>query len=60
MNIIYENYEFDLVEFRPSQISENGLRYEIYEYVGKLKLPGKRIILYFNADILMKVEIIIE
>lgn len=51
---------FDLISIPPYEFIENGLLLEPYEYFGKinevLELRTKHILLYFNADVLMRVE----
>ena len=55
----YEEYEFVLIPIPPYEFIENKLSLEPYEYFGDIKeLLGckvKQIILYYNADILMRV-----
>lgn len=57
----YSDYEFQVIPIPPYEIIENNLSIELYEYFGEidevLNLRVKHIILYFNADILMKVEL---
>jgi|GEM_PF-1030236 len=54
-------YEFEIIPIPPYEFIENGLSLELYEYFGDIKeifgLMVKQIILYFNADILMKVTL---
>ncbi|MEG1199160.1 MAG: hypothetical protein RSD53_07200 [Algoriella sp.] len=56
----YADYEFDLISIPPYEFIENELSLEPYEYFGDihdiLELKTKHILLYFNADILMRVE----
>lgn len=56
----YTEYEFDLISIPPYEFIENGLLLEPYEYFGEinkiLELRTKHILMYFNADILMRVE----
>lgn len=53
-------YEFEIIPIPPYEFIENGLSLESYEYFGDIKeifgLMVKQIILYFNADILMRVD----
>ncbi len=52
----YENYEFQLSSIK--EYVENGLSYEVYLYTGYEKSifnqEAEKILLHFNADILMK------
>ncbi|MFC3160919.1 hypothetical protein SAMN05443633_105299 [Chryseobacterium arachidis] len=56
----YTDYEQDLISIPPYEFIENGLSLEPYEYFGQihevLELRIKHILLYFNADVLMRVE----
>lgn len=56
----YTDYEQDLISIPPYEFIENGLSLEPYEYFGDinevLELRTKHILLYFNADVLMRVE----
>ncbi|MFP7657626.1 hypothetical protein [Chryseobacterium proteolyticum] len=56
----YTDYEFDLISIPPYEFIENGLSLEPYEYFGEinevLELRTKHILMYFNADVLMRVE----
>ncbi|WP_435522909.1 hypothetical protein [Chryseobacterium indoltheticum] len=56
----YADYEFDLISIPPYEFIENGLSLEPYEYFGEineiLELRTKHILMYFNADVLMRVE----
>ena len=56
----YADYEFDLISIPPYEFIENGLSLEPYEYFGQihevLELRIKHILMYFNADVLMRVE----
>lgn len=56
----YTDYEPDLISIPPYEFIENGLSLKPYEYFGGiyeiLELRTKHILLYFNADILMRVE----
>ncbi|WEK69615.1 MAG: hypothetical protein P0Y62_17580 [Candidatus Chryseobacterium colombiense] len=56
----YADYEFDLISIPPYEFIENDLALEPYEYFGEvnkiLERRTKHILLYFNADILMRVE----
>lgn len=60
LNSEYAEYEFDLISIPPYEFIENGLSLEPYEYFGEiheiLELRTKHILMYFNADILMRVE----
>lgn len=53
----YDNWEFDLLA--TGEVLENGISYEIYEFVGELPvlfdIKPRKIELLFNADILEKV-----
>lgn len=57
----YEEYEFDLIPIPPYEFIENKLSLEPYEYFGEIKevlgCKVKQIILYYNADTLMRVMI---
>ncbi|HAT3992457.1 hypothetical protein HZP84_08740 [Elizabethkingia anophelis] len=57
----YCNFEFEVIPLPPYEILENSLILEPYEYFGEIseifEIRVKHIILYFNADILMKVEL---
>jgi hypothetical protein len=54
-------YEFEIIPVPPYEIIENNLSLEPYEYFGEINnilgFRTKQVILYFNADVLMKVEI---
>lgn len=54
------DYEFEIIPIPPYEFIENELSLEPYEYFGEkdeiLGLKVKHIILYFNADVLMRVE----
>lgn len=56
----YADYEFDLISIPPYEFIENGLSLEPYEYFGEinevLELRTKHILMYFNADVLIRVE----
>ncbi len=56
----YENYEFQLSSIK--EYVENGISYEVYLYTSSEKSifnqEADKILLHFNADILMKVECI--
>jgi len=56
----YVDYEFDLISIPPYEFIENELSLEPYEYFGEinevLELRTKHILMYFNADVLMRVE----
>lgn len=55
------NYEFQIIPIPPYEIIENNISLETYEYFGEINevfnLRVRHIFLYFNADILMKVEL---
>ena len=55
------DYEFDIIPIPPYDFIQNNLSLEPNEYFGKddilFGMKTKQIILYFNADILMKVKI---
>ncbi|QFG52036.1 hypothetical protein [Chryseobacterium sp.] len=57
----YEEYEFDLIPIPPYEFIENELSLEPYEYFGEVKevlgCKVQQIILYYNADNLMRVMI---
>lgn len=57
----FADYEFDLIPIPPYDFIVNNLSLEPYEYFGKndvlFGMKTKQIILYYNADILMKVRI---
>ena len=56
----FADYEFDLIPIPPYEFIENDLALEPYEYFGEINkvfdIRTKHILLYFNADILMRVE----
>ena len=58
------DFEFDIIPIPPFDFIENNLSLEPYEYFGEtVKIFGKitkQIILYYNADILMRVRMIFE
>lgn len=57
----YENYEFQLSSFK--EIEEKRISYDVYLYTGKkniFKIQAEEILLYFNADILMKIEYVLD
>ena len=60
----FADYEFDIIPIPPYEFIENELALEPYEYFGKineiLNLKVKHILLYFNADILMRVEFLFK
>ncbi|SHF23702.1 hypothetical protein [Chryseobacterium takakiae] len=60
LNSEYAEYEFDLISIPPYEFTENELSLKPYEYFGEiyetLELRTKHILLYFNANVLMKVE----
>ncbi|HIC8644168.1 TPA: hypothetical protein ACW7X5_001410 [Elizabethkingia meningoseptica] len=60
----YCNFEFEVIPLPPYEIFENSLILEPYEYFGDISeifdMRVKHIILYFNADILIKVELKIK
>ncbi|KQT25883.1 hypothetical protein ASG22_04065 [Chryseobacterium sp. Leaf405] len=64
LNSEHADYEFDLIAIPPYEIIENGLSLESYEYFGTiteiLNQRTKHILLYFNADVLMKVEFLFK
>lgn len=53
--------EFEIIPVPPYKIIENGLLLEPYEYFGEiddiLGFKPSQIILYYNADILMRVKV---
>lgn len=55
------SYEFEIIPIPPYEFVENNLSLEPYEYFGEvnsiLGFRTQQIILYFNADRLMRVEI---
>ena len=57
----YQQYEFELIPIPPYDFLENNLSLEPYEYFGNddivFGIKTKQIILYYNADILTKVQI---
>lgn len=56
------DYEFQLISIPPYEIIENNISLESYEYFGDINqilgLRVQHIFLYFNADRLMRVELI--
>lgn len=60
----FADYEFDIIPIPPYEFIENELALEPYEYFGKineiLDLKVKHILLYFNADVLMRVEFLFK
>lgn len=58
----YDFFEFQVISVPPYEFFENNLSLVSYEYFGdKSKILGittKHIFLYFNADILMRVELL--
>lgn len=60
----HADYEFDLIAIPPYEIIEYGLSLEPYEYFGTiteiLNKRTKHILLYFNADVLMRVEFLFK
>lgn len=60
----YADYELDLISIPPYEFIENGLALEPYEYFGEineiLELKVTHILMYFNADILMRVEFLFK
>ncbi|MCT4180291.1 hypothetical protein HZP54_10070 [Elizabethkingia anophelis] len=60
----YCNFEFEVIPLPPYEILENSLILEPYEYFGEISeifgFTVRHIILYFNADILMRVELRIK
>lgn len=58
----YIYFEFQVIIIPPYEFLENNLSLESYEYFGNnskvLGLITKHIFLYFNADVLMRVEMI--
>ncbi len=56
----YSEYEFDLIPIPPYEFIESNIVLEPYEYFGNVaeifELRVKHIIMYFNADILMRIE----
>lgn len=64
LNSEHSDYEFDLIAIPPYEIIEHGLSLEPYEYFGSiteiLHQKTKHILLYFNADVLMRVEFLFK
>lgn len=58
----FADYEFDIIPVPPYELIENELSFELYEYFGKITeifgVRTKHIFLYFNADVLMRVELL--
>ena len=58
----YEELEFEIIPIPPYDFIQNKYSLEPYEYFGEINeifgLKVKCIILYYNADILMKVKMI--
>lgn len=58
----YDFFEFQVISIPPYEFLENNLSLESYEYFGDnskvLGLITKHIFLYFNADVLMRVELL--
>lgn len=57
----YYSFEFQVISIPPYEFLENNLSLMSYEYFGDsskiLEITTKHIFLYFNADILMRVEL---
>lgn len=58
------DFEFEIIPIPPFDFTENNLSLEPYEYFGETvkifdKIP-MQIILYYNADILMRVKMIFK
>lgn len=55
----YGIWEFELNAIPPYEIMENGLTYQIYEYIGEpiflFQCPISTTLLFFNTDILQRV-----
>ena len=64
LNSEYADYEFDLIAIPPYEIIENQLSLEPYEYFGVIHeifhQKAKHILLYYNADVLMRVELLFK
>lgn len=58
------DYEFEIIPVPPYDFIQNSLSLEPYEYFGPISnimgLRTNQILLYFNADVLMKVELIFK
>lgn len=58
----FADYEFDIIPVPPYELIENKLSLEPYEYFGIISeifgVRTKHIFLYFNADVLMRVELL--
>lgn len=57
----YASFEHEVITVPPYEFLENNLSLESYEYFGEnskiLGIITKHIFLYFNADVLMRVEL---
>ncbi|MCQ9635053.1 hypothetical protein MP477_08820 [Chryseobacterium sp. WG23] len=57
----HNDFEFDIISVPPYEFIENNLSLVSYEYFGEINevlgLKVKQILLYFNADRLMRVEL---
>lgn len=57
----HQNFEFEIISVPPYEFIENNLSLVSYEYFGEINeilgLKVKQILLYFNADRLMRVEL---
>ena len=64
LNSEVADLEFQIIPIPPFTIVENNLSLEIYEYFGEInEILGckiKQVFLYYNADILMRVELIFQ
>lgn len=58
----YDSFEFQVISIPPYEFLENNLSLVSYEYFGDnskvLGIITKHIFLYFNADVLMRVELL--
>ncbi|WP_312900577.1 hypothetical protein [Chryseobacterium taichungense] len=57
----HQDFEFEIISVPPYEFIENNLSLVSYEYFGEINeilgLKVKQILLYFNADRLMRVEL---
>ena len=64
LNSEVADLEFQIIPIPPFKIMENNLSLEIYEYFGEINeflgCKIKQVFLYYNADILMRVELIFQ
>lgn len=58
----YDSFEFQVISIPPYEFLDNNLSLVSYEYFGDnskiLEITTKHIFFYFNADVLMRVELL--